>query len=177
MLQGLHHVAYRCRDAAETVDFYTRVLGLPFAHALSNDTVASIGEYSPHIHIFFEMHDGSYIAFFEVPISPPSQRDPNAPQWVQHLALEVADEQTLLSSKARLEACGVSVVGPTDHGFCLSIYFFDPNGHRLEMTLKTEAKGDRSRYAAQAPDVLRNWLERKARGDFHAKHGQAGVAQ
>ena len=28
MFQKLHHVAYRCRDAQETVDFYTKVLGL-----------------------------------------------------------------------------------------------------------------------------------------------------
>ena len=31
MFQKLHHVAYRCRDAQETVDFYTKVLGLKYA--------------------------------------------------------------------------------------------------------------------------------------------------
>src|SRR5215510_7928184 len=70
MLQKLHHVAYRCADAGETVEFYSKVLGLPFAHALSNDFVPSVKEYSPHLHIFFELGDGSYIAFFELPKSP-----------------------------------------------------------------------------------------------------------
>ena len=31
MFQKLHHVAYRCRDAQETVEFYTKVLGLKYA--------------------------------------------------------------------------------------------------------------------------------------------------
>jgi len=164
MLERLHHVAYRCDDAAETVDFYSRIVGLPFAHALLNDTVASTGEYSPHIHIFFEMLDGSFIAFFEVPKSAPAQRDPNTPRWVQHLALKVPDQPALLSAKSRLEKHGVSVVGPTDHGFCQSIYFFDPSGNRLELTVNMEAESDRSRYAAEAPAVLRKWVERKAQG-------------
>ncbi len=160
MLQKLHHVAYRCADAGETVEFYTKVLGLSFAHALTNDYVPSIKEYSPHIHIFFEMADGSYIAFFEVPKSPAQQKDPNTPEWVQHLALEVADEAALLEGKRRLEAAGVAVVGPVDHHFCKSIYFFDPSGHRLEMSIRTEAPGEMERNRSAAMDVLRGWQRR-----------------
>jgi catechol 2,3-dioxygenase-like lactoylglutathione lyase family enzyme len=173
VLQKLHHVAYRCDDAATTVDFYTRILDLPFAHALVNDTVASIGEYSPHIHIFFEMRDGSYIAFFELLGAPPAQRDANTPDWVQHLALEVRDEQALLRGKERLEAHGVSVVGPTDHGFCKSIYFFDPNGHRLEMTARSEAPGDGQRFASEAFSILQGWVGRKASGDAAIRNRSA----
>ena len=66
MLERLHHVAYRCLDAAETVDFYTSVIGLRFAHAISQDRVPSAQEFSPHLHIFFELGDGSYLAFFEM---------------------------------------------------------------------------------------------------------------
>ena len=29
-LKRIHHVAYRCRDAKETVEFYQRVLGMGF---------------------------------------------------------------------------------------------------------------------------------------------------
>ena len=45
----------------------------------------------------------------------------------------------------RLEAAGIDVVGVTDHGLFHSIYFFDPNGHRLELTYNdddAEAKED-----------------------------------
>ena len=95
MLQKLHHVAYRCQDSAQTVAFYRDVIGLKFAHAIAQDRVPSTQAFSPHLHIFFELADGSYIAFFELAASPPAVRDANTPSWVQHLALEVADAAAL----------------------------------------------------------------------------------
>lgn len=172
MLQKLHHIAFRCTNAAETVDFYTRVLGLKFAHAVSHDYVPSVKQYSPHIHVFFEMQDGSYIAFFEVPESPPAQKDPNTPAWVQHLALEVPDEAALLEGKRRLQENKTDVLGPVDHGFCRSIYFFDPSGHRLEMTIRDEKPGDAERFEKEAQQVLETWKGRKF-GAAAAKQGEA----
>jgi catechol 2,3-dioxygenase-like lactoylglutathione lyase family enzyme len=163
MLQKLHHVAYRCRDARETVKFYSEVIGLRFTHAITNDRVPSTQAWSPHCHIFFEMADGSFIAFFELPESPPSApTDPNTPDWVQHLALEVKDQAALLEGKRRLEANGVSVVGPHDHGMCNSIYFFDPSGHRMEMAVVTEKPGEREEMAREAYEILDEWEARKA---------------
>ena len=103
----------------------------------------------------------AYLAFFELANAPSPQRDPNTPDWVQHLALEVKDESALLEGRRRLTERGINVVGPTDHGFCRSIYFFDPNGHRMEMTAKTETTGDRERFANAAPAVLAEWDARK----------------
>src|SRR3990170_2167949 len=119
-IKSLHHVAYRCIDARQTVDFYTRILGLEYAMAVAEERVPSTGEESPYMHVFFRMDDGSYVAFFEVPGAPPMGRDEATPRWVRHLALRVADEATLLACKARLESHGVEVLGPTDHGFCKS---------------------------------------------------------
>lgn|ERR1019366_2132067 len=161
MLQRLHHVSYRCSNAAETVDFYTNVIGLKFAHAIVQDRVPSTQEFSPHLHMFFELGDGSYLAFFELAIAAPPQRDPNTPEWVQHLSLEVVDEAALLEGKRRLTDHGIDVVGPTDHGFCKSIYFFDPSGHRMEMTVRTERAGDLDRFAQVAPAILTKWEDRK----------------
>jgi catechol 2,3-dioxygenase-like lactoylglutathione lyase family enzyme len=165
MLNKLHHVAYRCRDAKETVEFYTKLLDLRYCHAVTSDRVPSTSLWSPHLHIFFELKDGSYIAFFEVPCSPPAQKDPNTPDWVQHLALEVDDEAELLRRKAALEAAGIKVVGVTDHGFCESIYFFDPSGHRLELTIRTD-EGDPAELEREAAEVLKTWEKRKAAGEF-----------
>ena len=78
-IKSLHHVAYRCKDAKETTDFYTKVLGLEYAMAMAEDRVPSTGEQSPYMHIFFRMADGSYVAFFELPKSPPMGRDQNTP--------------------------------------------------------------------------------------------------
>lgn len=161
MLQKLHHVAYRCADAGETADFYTNLLGLRLAHTIVQDRVPSTQAYSPHAHVFFEMEDGSYIAFFELAAAPPTQKDPNTPDWVQHLALQVKDEATLVAGKARLEAAGLNVVGPTDHGFCKSIYFFDPSGHRLELTARTDRPEQHDAFAAAAKTTLAAWQARK----------------
>ena len=86
-VQSLHHVAYRCNDAKETADFYTKVLDMPYVAAVSETNVPSTGESSPYMHIFFGMGDGSCVAFFEVPEAAPMQKDPNTPEWVQPIML------------------------------------------------------------------------------------------
>ena len=161
LLKKLHHVAYRCADAQQTVDFYTKLLGLKFAKAIVQDYVPSIKAHYPHTHIFFEMEDGSFIAFFDLLHEKPAQADPNTPGWVQHLALEVADMPTMLAAKKRLEDAGVEVLGPVDHNFCQSIYFFDPSGHRLEMSVRTEAPGYMEKSAQEAWSILDQWNAKK----------------
>ena len=161
LCKKLHHAAFRCKDAAETVQFYTQVLGLKFSHAMGEDHVPSTGKYSPHIHIFFEMEDGSNIAFFECPqdLGEPSGRDPQTPGWIQHFAFEVADMATLLQAQQDLQAKGLKVVGPTNHDdFISSIYFFDPSGHRLELTTRTCRDPVRMQsFVDEAPEVLAVW--------------------
>lgn len=166
-IKSLHHVAYRCKDAKETAAFYSGVLGLEYTMAVSEDRVPSTGETSPYMHIFFRMDDGSFVAFFELPESPPMGRDANTPQWVQHLALRVADEPTLLAYKAKLEAHGLEVIGPTDHTICKSIYFFDPNGHRLELTVDTTTPEMLRELAAVRDRMLTDWSRTK-RAPQHA---------
>ena len=156
LIRKLHHVAYRCRNAHQTVAFYTQVLGLKFAHAVRNDKVPSTREFYPHLHIFFEMDDGSYVAFFELPTEDAMGFDPNTPGWVQHLALEVDDQAALETWMERLRTHGVEFIGLTDHGFVRSIYFFDPSGHRLELTYRSVA----SDYLADAPQHALELLER-----------------
>ncbi len=168
LLKKLHHVAYRCHDAQATVDFYTKVLGLTFAKAIVQDEVPSIGLRDPHTHIFFEMEDGSYIAFFDM-MSSDDMIDDADRDWAQHLALEVADVETLLVAKGRLEAAGIDVVGPTDHKICQSIYFHDPSGHRLEMAARTASAEMDDQGVAEAYDVLKGWNAKK--------HGEAAAAE
>ena len=161
-VKSLHHVAYRCNDAQETTDFYTKALGLKYAMAVSEERVPSTGEECPYMHIFFQMEDGSYVAFFEVPESPPMGFDPNTPAWVQHLALSVGSEDELMAAKARLEGMDVDVLGPTDHGICKSIYFHDPNGHRLELTFDTTSAEMAAELERKAQPMLADWNETKS---------------
>ena len=134
---GLHHWAYRCRDSEETRHFYEDILGLPLAFVVYHDHVPSSGEYSPYFHIFFELFDGSHLAFFDLLDDKPYAQDPETPSWVHHLALEVDTRQALLDAKERLQSHSVEVVGPIDYsGLFDSIYFFDPNGMRLEFVFR-----------------------------------------
>ncbi|TIC83756.1 VOC family protein [Crenobacter intestini] len=137
LISRIHHVAYRCRDARETVRWYEQHLGMRFMLAFSEDHVPSTGELDPYMHVFLDAGGGNVLAFFELPGQPPMGRDPNTPAWVQHLALEVDSLDTLLATRERLAAAGIEVVGPTDHTLFQSIYFFDPNGHRLELAANT----------------------------------------
>ena len=83
MFEKLHHIAYRCRDAQETVDFYTNVIGLKYAAAvLPPEGRKAYGEPCESIHIFFELSDGSYLAFFDVASSPPEQTVTSNPSIV-----------------------------------------------------------------------------------------------
>ena len=172
-VQGLHHVAYRCRDAQQTTDFYTKYLDLDFTVAIAENEVPSTGAWFPHIHIFFEMGDGSCVAFFELPESPDMELDPNPPDWVQHLALRVDDMETQALYKERLEADGHQVIGPIDHTICQSIYFFDPNGHRLELTVDTMTPELAASLAASAEPVLASWDVNRTAPDVDPLHAGA----
>ena len=133
LIQRIHHVAYRCIDARETVEWYGKHLGMGFVLAIAEDEVPSTKAPDPYMHVFLDAGNGNVLAFFELPGQPPMDRDRNTPAWVQHLALKVDSVATLLAAKARLEGAGIEVLGPTDHTIFKSIYFFDPNGHRIEL--------------------------------------------
>ena len=136
-IEHIHHVAYRCKDAKETVEWYGRMLNMDFVLAIAEDEVPSTRQPDPYMHVFLDAGGGNVLAFFELPTQPPMGRDPNTPEWVQHIAFKVDSVDTLLATKSRLEAAGIPVVGPTDHTIFQSIYFFDPNGHRLELACDT----------------------------------------
>lgn len=170
---GLHHSAYRCRDAEETRAFYEGVLGFPLMQALEIDGHPLSGEPVRYLHIFFDIgshsrDSTSYLAFFEV-LAGSTDAHPFAfkKQWGMdlHFAMEVEDDAALARWKERLEARGVEVEGPHDHGICTSIYFHDPNGYRLEFTTQSAAqRAEFDREAKVAHAHVTDWTARKMRG-------------
>lgn len=137
IVKKIHHVAYRCKDALETARWYEKHLGMKLVLSIAEDAVPSTGEADPYMHIFLDAGMGNVLAFFELPTCAPMGRDQNTPVWTQHLALQVESVEVMMAAKARLEAEGIEVVGPTDHALFQSIYFYDPNGHRLELAANT----------------------------------------
>ncbi|EWG99656.1 VOC family protein [Halomonas sp. BC04] len=166
-IQQIHHVAYRCNDAKETVEWYQDKLNMDFLVAIAEDRVPSTKEPDPYMHLFLDAGNGNILAFFEIPNSPPMGRDPNTPEWVQHIAFRVADEAALLAAKEELESKGVKVLGPTEHGIIRSIYFFDPNGHRLELTYEKGTPEQMKQLKEVAPAMVEEWSKTK-RAPKHA---------
>lgn len=161
-LNRLYHFAYPCRDAEETRHFYEDVLGLPLVNCMISESVPSTGEETPYAHFFFEMADGSYIAFFDLLNDDMPAPSPNTPSWVQHFAIETDSVASVLAMRDRLLRNGVEVLGPVDHEFVRSIYFFDPNGLRLEVTARTETPGFLAQAKREAPAQLQAWSRLKA---------------
>jgi catechol 2,3-dioxygenase-like lactoylglutathione lyase family enzyme len=162
MIRKLHHNAYRCRDSEETRRFYEDFLGMRLAGSLDINLTKSDRKTSV-LHTFYEMNDGSYLAFFEDPATPfdfKPQRD-----FDLHIALEV-DASDLEPMLEKGRAAGIESRGISDHEFIHSIYFRDPNGYVIELTARLP-NHDR----AMDPDtndaraILDRWQARKGRAD------------
>jgi len=137
-IQGLHHNAYRCRDAEETRVFYEDFLGLPLACSLRRE-VTETGQETSLLHVFFEMGDGSYLAFFDVPGLPFEFKEQQPSDL--HIALEVTPE-TMKRMHEKGNAEGYPAYGPAQLEYLESIYFRDPNGYIIELTTRTEGYDD-----------------------------------
>ncbi len=174
-LAGVHHVAYRCKDAKETVEWYGKYLGMDFILAIAEDEVPSTKEPDPYMHVFLDAGGGNILAFFELPTKEKMGRDRNTPRWVQHLAFKVDSLEEQTEIKARLEASGIDVLGPVDHTIFKSIYFFDPNGHRLELAVNTNTAEMDQKLEAVKWDMLNEWAETK-RAPQHARWMHDGNA-
>ena len=162
-LQGVHHVAYRCNDAKETVEWYQKYLDMKFVLAIAENEVPSTREPDPYMHVFLDAGGGNVLAFFELPTKAKMDRDRNTPTWVQHLALKVDSINVLLAAKKRLQDAGHDVLGPVDHTIIQSIYFHDPSGHRIELTVNTMTPEMERKLDAVKWDMLNEWsITRKA---------------
>jgi len=157
---NVNHMAFPTWDTEATRAFYCDVLGFRLVGAVQEDRVPSTGDETPFLHSFFAMESGECIAFFEVVDLPPAAPD-GIPAWVRHFALNVRSMDELDSWQKHLTEHGVPYVGPVDHeGIWQSIYFFDPNGIRLEFTHQLRELDDA--HAVEAAEMLARWTASKA---------------
>ena len=136
-IEGVHHVAYRCRDAEQTRWFYEDVLGLKLAAAMSFDHVSGTDKEMKYMHVFFEMSDGNYIAFFDDPHNAPSDFFKDMNGFDSHVAVQVNSLTDLEKVKEQLNSVGWDSF-TIDHEFVTSLYIFDPNGIQLEFTCRAK---------------------------------------
>ena len=136
-LGNVHHAAYRCRDAEQTRWFYEEVLGLPLAAAMVFDHISGMEEKRNYMHLFFQLGDGNFVAFFDDPDTAIEASFERKDGFDVHIALEAESEEAMLAWQEHINNAGKSCLGPIDHGFVKSVYMYDPNGIQVEITSKT----------------------------------------
>jgi catechol 2,3-dioxygenase-like lactoylglutathione lyase family enzyme len=152
-IKGLHHAAYSCRSSTETRAFYEDFLELPLVEAFPINTTAT-GRQANVLHTFYQMADGSCLAFFEAPDQPFAFQDQH--DFDLHIALTV-DYETLERMLAKGKAEGIDTRGVSDHGFIHSIYFRDPNGYVVELAAPVNSEGGNGFDPAKAAQRLAQW--------------------
>jgi catechol 2,3-dioxygenase-like lactoylglutathione lyase family enzyme len=126
-LKGVHHTAFRCRDAEETRRFYEDLLGLPLKAALVFETEPGTGKPAPYMHLFFELRDGNYVAFFD----EPGRASDDKFKMKHGFDCTSPWRRTAWKCSGGLQGQAGRAGVPRwadRHRLCHSIYFYDPNG-------------------------------------------------
>jgi catechol 2,3-dioxygenase-like lactoylglutathione lyase family enzyme len=163
----LHHRAYKCRNSEETRHFYEDILDMPLAHAMEvRDLTATTGEVVDFLHTFFELADGSCIAFFDLGDGKRAVHDVNTPEFSTRFSMLVSGEEALQAIMRRLNKYNVPFEGPVEHqGYLRSIYLKDPNDIRIEFSYEIAADKldvDVEARDKSGRDILRNWVAEHA---------------
>jgi catechol 2,3-dioxygenase-like lactoylglutathione lyase family enzyme len=160
MIRKLHHNAYRCRDSEETRAFYEDFLGLSLVGTVEIGQTKT-GRATQVLHTFYQLDDGSYLAFFEAPDMPFDFKPQH--DYDLHIALEV-DASVLPDMLAKGKLRGIETRGVSNHGFIDSIYFRDPNGYVIELCAKrADHNGLMDPATNGARDALQRWTAGKAK--------------
>jgi glyoxylase I family protein len=156
-VRRIHHQAYACWDSEETRHFYEDILGMPLvATIMLEDPLRTDG--SMYCHTFFEIADGSVLAFFEHTSLFHPKGFAARSGFHRSVALEVRGNAMVRQFKRKLDAAGVTNV-LTDHGASLSLRCNDPNGLMLELTANMPASLEHGRTSRASAHVdLQQWL-------------------
>lgn len=174
-LGNIHHAAYRCRDAKQTRWFYEEILGLPLAAAMVFDHISGTDDNREYMHLFFQLGDGNFIAFFDDPDTATEASFERKDSFDMHIALEAENREAMLAWQERINQAGKSCLGPLDHGFVESVYMYDPNGIQVEITCKTaQYEAILSEDAKQVEEQMAAWTQR-TRERKVGKFGAAAV--
>lgn len=154
--RGVHHLALNTDDMKKTLDFYVGVLGMPLVHALKVPPGLGTGPgnrgnppFENIRHYFLDAGNDSLLAFFEIPKGAKPKADRDAIGTMQHVSFAVSEEK-FDQIRNRVEKAGLSVLGPINVGCeTWSMYFYDPNGIRLEFSHQKEAE----------PRVIARWQQ------------------
>lgn len=172
----LHHTAYVTKDLEATRAFYEDVIGLPLS-ATWCETDFLFGKDRTYCHVFFDLADGSSLAFFQfAEAEDQAEFDPPLPPSpFRHIALNV-DEETQAEIEGRIAAAGIEppATFALEHGYCRSVYVTDPNGMIVEFCHDDPRAADgAAERRARAHAELRRWLAGDHATNNHFRHEEA----
>ncbi|MFN0091226.1 MAG: VOC family protein [Acidimicrobiales bacterium] len=154
----LHHHAFVVKDQEATRRFYEDVLGIPLA-ATWCEKAELFGKERTYCHTFYEIADGSALAFFQFadPADVAEFGLAKPPSPFDHFAMKV-DQETQEAMIARVEANGLQHM-TIDHGYCVSFYTWDPDGLMIEFTVDPPDAGEIAAMRRKdAHSELARWL-------------------
>jgi glyoxylase I family protein len=133
----LHHNAYVTRDMEAVRRFYEDVIGFPLVATWCEQTEL-FGKERTYMHCFYDIGDGECLAFFQFADEEDAREfGPELPpSGFRHIALKV-DQPTQDGIRDRLAAAGITEPQTyiLNHGYCYSLYVFDPSGLLVEFTV------------------------------------------
>lgn len=152
MLRGVHHLALNTDDLKSTLDFYVKVLGMPLLGGLLTglhvDAEMAKSRGNPPFanipHYFVDMGGDSTLAFFEYPRGAVPKGDRDTLGAMQHVAFACSPSR-FAEMQRRLRDNNVEITfGPTAivEPNIQSMYFYDPNGIRLEIMCDVDGDDD-----------------------------------
>lgn len=157
----LHHNAHVTRDMEAVRRFYEDIIGFPLVATWCEKTDL-FGKERTYMHCFFDIGDGENLAFFQFADEDDAQEfGPELPpSGFRHIALKV-DQETQDGIRDRLADAGVTEPQTyiLNHGYCYSLYVFDPAGLLVEFTVDHPdvEKIDQERLP-RAHQELEQWL-------------------
>ena len=154
--RGIHHLALNTEDMKMTIDYYVDVLGMKLVHAMKIPPGLGAGPnnrgnppYENLRHYFFDMGNDSLLAFFEMPKGEKQVGDRDAIGAMQHVSFSMLPD-AFEALQLRLKERDIDTIGPLEVlPGVFSVYFFDPNGIRLEASCQP-ADGKMPRIATAA---------------------------
>lgn len=153
---GYFHNALRVADMEATRHFYEDVIGLPLTGCEVVDQEPGSGRATSYIHTFFELSDGSLVAFFQFD-DPQHPYIKCQPSHMDHCAIAVRDEAAFWETTERVKTEGIKHF-IVDHPDCLSNYIVDPDGRAFEIAFLRPNCIDGLDHE-DAHEVLANWLK------------------
>lgn len=153
----LHHHAFVVRDQEATRRFYEEIIGLPLVATWCEEEDFGDGP-TAYCHTFYELGDGSCLAFFE--FADPAHAEKfhlaEPPSPFDHVALVATAE---IQSGVRERATAADLPSLViDHGYCSSLYVQDPDGLVIELAVDHPAAvADAAVHRERAHAELARW--------------------